>query len=426
MTQPNSQQINIRRQAASDIWRLSNEIVVIGSGNPVSIPGGADQCFDFQAHPDFRWLSGADTKGSFIVFDAQEGWLEFFRRPTKLDLIWESAEKVDRGRDATELAAWLEARAGRPLAFLGAGGCPAGSPDADLAKSLGEKLFHARRVKDEFEISMIRKAIAATKAAFDKIPAMLKEGVSEREVEIAIEYEMFLRGADKTAYGTIVGFADHSRVFHFSPGARQLKKSDIVLVDAGAECEGYAADVTRVFSATGKFSDMQQQMYDVLLAAQITTIAFCEPGTQWRSVHEFAARELATGLSQLGILRISADEALESEAIAMFLPHGIGHMVGLGVRDAGGRLPGAPAAGKCCGINLRVDLPLAPGYVMTVEPGIYFVPELFNDPENREKHKARIDWQRVEAFAPIGGMRIEDNILILGKGNEVLTRDISK
>ncbi|MCW5870616.1 MAG: M24 family metallopeptidase [Candidatus Eremiobacteraeota bacterium] len=143
-------------------------------------------------------------------------------------------------------------------------------------------------------------------------------------------------------------------------------------------------------------------------------------------LHVNTARELAEGLRTWGILRCSAEEAVESEAIALFFPHGLGHMLGLGVRDASGLAPGRQEVRTFAGARLRMDLALQADYLVTVEPGLYFIPALLNDPEKRSQHQARIHWDQLEPWMELGGMRIEDNVLVTPQGPRNLTAAIPK
>jgi Xaa-Pro aminopeptidase len=310
------------------------------------------------------------------------------------------------------------------VAWLGSGDSPVAF-DPELSAHLDLGLLHARRPKDGFELEGIGRAIAATAEGFAALPSILRPGISEREAQIELEGTMFRAGGERTAYGTIIGFGSNSAIFHFQPSGRRASPGDIVLVDAGADIGGYVADVTRMFPIGGAFGSEAQELYDMLLDAQIRGIDRCMPGAEWHDVHEQTARDLAGGLIELGIIRCSVDEAIERETIALFLPHGVGHMVGLGVRDAGGMLPDRPPM-RYCGVTLRVDLPLEEGFVVTVEPGVYFVPALLNDAAAREKHRDAVDWDRAESLIPLGGMRIEDNVHVTRGGPQVLTSAIPK
>ncbi len=182
-------------------------------------------------------------------------------------------------------------------------------------------------------------------------------------------------------------------------------------MDAGALVDGYAADVSRTYPVGGVFTAEQRAAFDAVLDAQRVAIERCRVGVEWCDVHRAAASTLAGHLRELGLLRGEADGLLESGAIALFFPHSVGHLVGLGVRDAGGCLPGREER-HCCGIRLRVDLPLEAGMVVTVEPGLYFSPALLDDPGVRERFQDAVARDRLDRWLPVGGIRIEDDLLV--------------
>ena len=146
----------------------------------------------------------------------------------------------------------------------------------------------------------------------------------------------------------------------------------------------------------------------------------------YRDIHLAAALDVAQGLVDAGFLRGNAADLVEQGAFALFFPHGIGHMVGLGVRDAGGYLPGRSRSEAPALRFLRIDLPLEPRHVVTIEPGIYFPPHVLEAPEIRRQHRDTLVWNRVDKLRGFGGIRIEDDVLILDDGNEVLTHTIPK
>jgi Xaa-Pro aminopeptidase len=208
------------------------------------------------------------------------------------------------------------------------------------------------------------------------------------------------------------------------PTSRAAREGELVLIDAGAEVQGYACDVTRTYAASGTFTPEQRDIHAIVDEARRNAIAKCRPGVEWQAVHLGACLDIARGLAAIGILRGTAEGLLEQDAQALFFPHGIGHMVGLGVRDAGGKLPGRKQS-KRPGIRyLRVDLPLKPGYMMTVEPGIYFIPALLQDAAKRKQYKDAVAWDRVDRMLDFGGIRIEDNVLVTGAEPENLTAAI--
>jgi Xaa-Pro aminopeptidase len=416
--------LDARRARAAAAWSLTDELVLVGAGEPIGIPGGADQTYPFIAHAEYFWLADVECVGGVMAFDPKSGWVDFVPPVTEAERVWEG--KTDNtGTPVHELPAWLHARRGRPVVNLGA---PlAGLPPAGGGRleELRAALSHARRPKDAVELERMRRAAAATVAGFEKAKALIRPGITERAIQVELEAEFFRHGGDRTAYGTIVGSGANSGVLHFSPTDRVLKDGDVVLIDAGAEIGRYASDITRTYRA-GKPDGFFRDLYQVVLGVEERGVARCVKGAEWRDIHLAAGRELAEGLVALGILRGNVDSLIEQDAHALFFPHGLGHLVGLGVRDASGYLPGRQRSTRPGLSMLRTDLPLEPGYTITVEPGIYFIPALLNSPERRTKYKDAVAWSKVETLLDFGGIRIEDDVHVTDGAPEVLTAALSK
>ncbi len=409
-----------RRAKAAKAWGLTREIVLVGAGEPVFLPGHQDQTYPFRAHAEYFWLTDREKPGCVLAYDPREGWTDFVPAATDLQRVWEGAPGEGQGVPLKGLEKWLKKRRQRPTAVLGSR-IKGVSSDASLAKRLREGLLDARRPKDEEELRRMREAARATAKGFAKIAPLIRPGVTERALEIELEAEFFRNGAQRTAYDTIVGSGPNSGVLHFMPTSRAARAGELVLIDAGAEVQGYASDVTRTYPASGKFTPEQRDIYSIVDDTRRNAIAKCRPGVEWRDVHLGACLDIARGLSGIGLLRGRAEDLLEQDAQALFFPHGIGHMLGLGVRDAGGALPGRKKSRKPGLKYLRVDLPLKPGYVMTVEPGIYFIPALLNNAENRKRHRDTVAWDRADKMLDFGGIRIEDNVLVTTIEAEILT-----
>ena len=287
---------------------------------------------------------------------------------------------------------------------------------ADADVELRDALIHVRRPKDDVELERMRTAAEATRAGFAELVPLIAAGRSERGLQVALEAAFLRNGGDFLAFESIVAAGDHTAVLHFSPTARELRDGDLLLVDAGAEHRGYASDVTRTYTVGGTFTAEQALVHDTVRRAGETAIAACRPGTEWHDVHRAAALVVAEGLAELGVLRGSPETLVESGAATLFFPHGVGHMVGLGVRDTG------PASDETRELQpglppLRVDIPLRPRQAWTVEPGIYVVPALLA----RERGRDGVDWDRVDELRGFGGVRLEQNVLITGDGCELLT-----
>jgi Xaa-Pro aminopeptidase len=420
------QALDRRRSDAIAEWGLVDEIVLIGAGDPIGVPGRGDRTYPFHAHSEYYYLTDRNRPAGVLAFDPHDGWFDFVAEVTEEERLWSGATNGDPGGiPLGQLEVWLGARRERPTACLGAP--PAGGLDVQCDRALGEDLRIGldvvRRPKDEVELERMRVAAHATRAAFAAAVPALVAGATERSVQVELELAALRAGADAMAYDTIVGAGTDSAVLHFMPTDRRLVDGDLVLIDAGADYRQYACDITRTYPVGGALSAEQAELHAVVHAAEQASIARCRPGTEWVDVHMTAAQVIAEGLVAFGVLRGEPSALVESGAVWLFFPHGIGHMVGLGVRDAAGPLRSrrdTPAPVK----NLRINLPLEPGFVVTVEPGIYFVPAMLTNPERRAQHRDAVDWDRVDRLLDFGGIRIEDNVHITPDGHEILTADV--
>ncbi len=413
-----------RQARIAKLWNLRDEIVLIGAGSPINKPGHADQCFEFAPHTDFLWLTGVERAGSVLVFDPLSGWQLFAPPVTQLERVWEEVVEAPEAQDIELLADWLASRKGRRVAVLG---CDVSGvePDLDFSYDLGVAFLDERRLKDSDEVELMRRAVDATAAGQAAGALAIKVGVTEHALKTVIESAFFDGGADALGYHSIVGIGPNSAVFHFTPGAQAAQVGDFVLFDAGASVQHYIADVTRTHTV-GEMDGWQNDVFCAVNGALDASISECKPGTKWVDVHLASARTIAKCLRDMGMLLCSVDEAIETGAIGLFFPHGVGHAVGLGVRDAGGPWPCREKGTEVAGIKIRVDFALRVGHTMTVEPGLYFIPALLDDPANREKHADRVAWDTVAQFIGKGGVRLEENVLITPGGCENLTAMIPR
>jgi Xaa-Pro aminopeptidase len=402
-----------RRAATAAAWDLDGGVVLIAAGDEIPVPGRGDRTYPFRSHSEYLYLADRERPGGVLAYAPEDGWAEFVVPVTAEELLWSGLEGDREGvpegtRPLEELEAWV---GGRPVRRLGA------AADADV--ELRDALIHVRRPKDDVELGRMRRAAEATRAGFEELVPLIAAGRTERELQVALDAAFLRNGGDFLAFETIMAAGDHAAVLHFSPTRRELRDGDLLLVDAGAECGGYASDVTRTYAVGGTFTAEQALVHDTVRRAGEAAIAACRPGTEWRDVHREAALVVAEGLVELGVLRGSPETLVESGAATLFFPHGVGHMVGLGVRDTGAAsgearepVPGLP--------RLRLDIPLEPRHAWTVEPGIYVVPALLA----RERGRDGVDWDRVDRLQGFGGVRLEQNVLITDDGCEVLTAAI--
>jgi len=402
-----------RRRAAAAAWDLPGGVVLVAAGDEIPVPGRGDRTYPFRAHSEYLYLTDRERPGGVLAFDPGEGWVEFVAPVTAQELLWTGLEGDRTGvpegtRPLDELDAFVS---GRPVRRLGV------TPEAD--DELRDALIRVRRPKDDAELDRMRAAARATRAGFAELVSSIEPGRSERELQVALEAAFLRNGGDFLAFETIVAAGEHAAVLHFAPTARALREGELVLVDAGAEVRGYASDVTRTYAVGGGFAPEQALVHETVRQAGEAAIAACRPGVRWREVHRAAALVVADGLVELGVLRGDRESLVESGAVTLFFPHGVGHTVGLGVRDAG---PGSdeapdPAPGLP---RLRVDIALAPRQAWTVEPGVYVVPALLA----RARGRGDVVWDRVDRLHGFGGVRLEHNVLIGDDGCEVLTAAI--
>jgi Xaa-Pro aminopeptidase len=408
-------------------------VVVLGAGEMIPVPGQHDRVYPFMAHSEYYYLTEQQCPGGVLALDIEQGadgWRAFAPEVTQAHRTWEG-DVTWEGAPLAELGAWLVERRGRPVAMLG---CPVGGygggVDQQLSAELAEALLHSRRVLDEVEIAHMRKAAAATAAGHAYAHGVLTSGeatgMTERQLQVEIEAEFFRNGGDGTPYDTIVGSGPNAAVLHFAPGDRVIARGECVLIDAGAAHKRYAGDVTRTWPV-GEPTPTQRDVINIVIEAEETALAMCLPGTEWHDVHRRASEVVLAGLAGLGAIKGDPAELVERGVAGLFFPHGVGHMIGLGVRGAGGRQPGrAPRKGPG-GVGVRVDMPLAEGHGFTVEPGLYFISGLIDNADTREKFADAVQWRVVDSLRKeIQGVRIEDDVIVREGGCEVLTDGIVK
>ena len=249
-----------------------------------------------------------------------------------------------------------------------------------------------RLFKDEFEVAIMRRAAEISSAAHVRAMRAAAPGKREYEIEAELIHEFCRHGARAPAYGSIVAAGANACVLHYRENTAELRKGDLMLIDAGCELDSYASDITRTFPVGARFSGPQRDVYELVLASQEAAIKAVKPGADFIDYHDAATRVLAQGLIDLKLCKGSVDSVLEDNSYKQFYMHRTGHWLGLDVHDAGDYMQ----KGKW--------RKLKPGMVLTVEPGLYIRPA---DKVPR-------------AFWNIG-VRIEDDVLVTAKGREILT-----
>jgi Xaa-Pro aminopeptidase len=262
-----------------------------------------------------------------------------------------------------------------------------------------ERLLHEMRlIKTSTEIEIIQKAIEVSVLAHQRAMRACRPGRYEFEIEAELLHEFTRHGLRSPAYPCIVAGGANACVLHYTANQDPLKDGDLLLIDAGAEYDHYAADITRTFPVNGKFSEPQRIIYELVLEAQYAALEQIKPGQRWIDPHQAAVRVLTQGLIKLGLLPGKVGKAIKEEAYKKFYMHRTGHWLGMDVHDVG---------------RYRTHgewRKLEPGMVMTVEPGLYFAPDCQEiDPK----------WRGI-------GIRIEDDVMVTENGHVILTRALPK
>ena len=425
-------------------------------GNEESSMNYSDNTYHYRQDSSFLYFFGINKPGFYGICDVDSGKDTLYGDDfTVADIIWmgnqpsvsDLAAEVATDASATMGTLTTDLKkaiqSGRKLHIL-----PTyrGDHVVKLAEILGvtceevntyisDELVGAviklRAVKDQYEIAEIEKAVDVAGIMHTTAMKMGFPGNYERELSGAIEGIALSHGG-AVAFPVILSMNGH--ILHNHNHENELVEGRLVICDSGAESAMcYASDITRTFPVGGKFSTQQKDIYNIVLAANTQTIEASIPGVLYRDVHLMAAKIIASGLKDLGILKGDVDEAVAAGAHALFFPHGLGHMMGLDVHDMEGlgenhvgytdELKRSDQFGMA---YLRMGRKLESGFVMTNEPGCYFIPALIDLWKGEKKFEQFINYDRAESYLGFGGVRIEDDILITDDGYRVLGTPIPK
>jgi len=274
----------------------------------------------------------------------------------------------------------------------------AGVVTPSAIKQLDDYTDEMRLFKSEKEQQIMALASDISAGAHVRAMKECKPGVMEYQLDAHIQHHFAMNGCAQAAYPSIVGGGKNACVLHYIDNNKVLNDNDLVLIDAGAECQYYAGDITRTFPVNGKFSTEQKALYEIALKANIECIEMIKPGTNFNDVHDHAVRVITTGLVDLGLLNGDVDELIDELAYRDFFMHKLGHWLGMDVHDVG---------------NYKIDgqwRELQAGMAMTIEPGIYVSPD---------NTKVAQKWRGI-------GIRIEDDVLVTDSGVHVMTAAVPK
>ena len=436
------------------IEKLSSGIVLI-MGNGESPMNYTDNIYHFRQDSNFLYYFGLDQANLVGMIDLEEGVATIFGNELTMDdIVWtgpqpsiaDKAAQVGVSKtkpyDAIEPAIKKALSTGRSIHYLP----PYRSKNkiqlhqwlgialADLQSQASKDLIRAvvaqRSIKGQEEIVEMEKAVDTSAEMHISVMAAAKPGMIESELAGLVHGKAVAAGGE-LAYPVILSV--NGQILHNHYHGNTLQSGQIILGDFGAETPmHYAGDITRTFPVDPTFTSQQKEIYQIVLDAENMSIAALQPGVAYRDIHLMAARIITRGLQSLGIMKGNGDQSVERGAHALFFPHGLGHMIGLDVHDMedlGEHFVGynEKERSKQFGLNaLRLGRTLESGFVLTVEPGIYFIPELMDQWQSAGKFKEYINYDKLTAYRDFGGIRIEDNILITDTGQRVLGTPIPK
>lgn len=431
----------------------------------ILLPGNLDSACNYRANTypfrqdsSFLYFFGVDRPGLAGVLDIEEGEDGLYGNDFTLeDVLWSGPQALLAGlADAIGAAeaGSLESLGGKLREALARGRkvhllppyrgeqwlsleSLLGRDRAALERMISTRLIDAviavRSRKSEGEIAEIESALAVTGEAFAAAAQMVRPGRAEHEVMGRIAG--VAASHDRALAYPIICSVRGERLHNHHYGNR-LEKGQLLLIDAGAESPGhYASDITRTFPVGGRFTPEQKDLYQIVHRAQSAAIAAIAPGKPYLDIHLQAAAVIAAGLKDLGFLKGQVEDLVAQGVHALFFPHGLGHMLGLDVHDMEAlgedRVGYSGADGSLrsdqFGLShLRLAKALEPGFVLTVEPGIYFIPALIDAWRSQGKFPGFIDYARVESFRGFGGIRIEDDVLVTEGKARVLGKPIPR
>ena len=428
-------------------------IFLANEESPMNYPANT---FHYRQDSSFLYFFGLSSPGLAAIVDADEATDTLYGDDIGIeDIIWmgnlprlkdralESGVRRTAPRAAFDETIRKAIAAGRPVHYL-----PPYRPDNAIV--LSELL--GIPVKD----LKAKSSAAFIKAAVDQRLLKSKEEIREIECAVAVSQEMYLSAMKLArpgryefqisgamegialAYGMHLAFPPivtvNGQTLHMHSHDNLLARGRLLVMDCGAEAaSGYASDITRTVPVGGRFNARQKDVYEIVLAGQESAIKALKPGVNFKDVHLQTARVMTDGLKTLGLMKGDTAEAVAAGAHALFFPHGLGHNLGLDVHDMedygennvgyGEKVERSPQFGLA---YLRMARELRPGHVMTVEPGIYFIPALFELWRKEKKHRDFIVYDAVEKFLDFGGARIEDDVLVTERGRKVLGPPIPK
>jgi Xaa-Pro aminopeptidase len=439
--------------------RLKKQVgkgVILLLGNEDSSMNYRDNLYPFRQDSSFLYFFGLDKPGLAAVIDIDNDRVVVYGRELTMDeIVWTgplpslAEQALSAGVAVTEAATVLPAvlssarGAGRTIHFL-----PPYRPENMLKLSawlgvapnslrehasvpLIKAVVQQRSIKTAEEVEQIEEAVGTTIEMHLAAIRGARDGMTEAQLASGLQ-AIAIAGGGNLSFPTILTV--NGQVLHNHYGPTVMREGRIAICDSGAEnAMHYAGDMTRTFPVGKRFTTLQREMYDVVLGAQVAAVEALRPGVLFRDVHALAARKLMEGLNALGVTRGEPEAAVEAGAHTIVFQCGLGHMMGLDVHDMedlGEEYVGYTETlrkGTAFGWkSLRMGRALEAGFVVTIEPGLYFIPELMDQYRAEGKYRDFINYDRLEALRGFGGIRIEEDLLITEGGARLLGKPLAK
>ncbi len=447
--------VEVYRERRNRIRQAAGGGVILWLGHVLQPRNYADNTYPFRQNSHFLYYIGLDQPDQAVLSYPDADYDILFSRPQSVeDVVWSGGvqPRVDMARDAGIETVEDIARLGVYLTKASSDGLKIhylppyqatalfriaellvmdpGEVVAGASKPLQEAVAKQRSAKSDLEIAEIEDALAVSAGMYKAAMATIRPGLFEHDIAGVMQGAALARNRQQ-AYTPIVTI--HGEVLHNHSYNHELKEGQLLLIDAGAESPRYySSDVTRTYPVSGRFTQAQAEVYEIVLRSQLTAIDMIRPGSDYKDVHMKVCLVLVDGLKAMGFMKGDTSAAVEAGAHALFFPHGLGHMMGLDVHDMEdlGDVVGYSKDRRRSdqfGLRyLRLSRPLELGYVITVEPGLYFIPALIDRWKQEKLQTDFINLDKVETFRGFGGIRIEDNVVVTEKGARVLGPAIPK
>ncbi len=437
------------------IAQLDKGLILLLGNDEAGMNYGANTYF-YRQDSTFLYYCGIDQAGLAAIIDIESGETTIYGDELSIDdIVWVGQQATIRDKaakagitavqPAAKLADALKSaqskgravhylppyRGEHQLKYWDLLGIAPQDQKAKVSVPLIKAVVAQRSIKSAEEVIELEKAVRVTNRMHLAAMRGAKPGASEAYVTGLVHSEA-RAGGGNLSFPIILSV--DGQILHNHHHDKVMKEGDLLLCDSGAEVlSRYSGDMTRTFPVSATFTQKQKEVYQIVLDANMAVIDALKPGVPYRDMHDLSSRVIAAGLKELGLMKGDVDEAVAKGAHALFFPHGLGHMMGMDVHDMENL--GEDYVGYNDSIQrsklfgtayLRLGRELEPGFVLTVEPGIYFIPELMDMWQAEGKHAEYINYDKLKAYRDFGGIRIEDDYLITAEGGHLLGDPVPK